>query len=233
MKPITGAFARAFAFACLFALSLFLFAMPAHAAILAQASPPLPSGLQGWLLIAFTAASGLVWFASLLAHYIAPTSKFGKLVSFVAMNGGKALAEINKSGLIEKPPPPTGFARLSLLLALVALAIGCGFMRKEFGPTIAVDEEQCALAGAADVKAAAANILLTGGADYQAQLIALGVQVGKDTAICAVRVAIADFAAQHAAEAASDAGAAAPDEHTAAIARGQAYLASAATDAGQ
>lgn len=99
------------------------------------------------------------------------------------------------------PPPgttttstqaPNGYALTSVLapLALFCLMLAaCSYFR----PTLPADEKACAVAGLHDVEAAAASILLTGGANYEAQLFALGAQVGKDTLVCAVEAAIADF----------------------------------------
>lgn len=150
MKPIFGALARAFLLVSLFALVLFPLAAFAQTSVVAPDPTVTLSKLHAYLFFGVTALGGMITFCGMLAHYFPPTTRFGKIVSWLAFNGGKALQELNELGLVEKrppaAPPSVGMARLGVLVALAFLCTtvgACSFFSKEFGPTIAGDLVKC------------------------------------------------------------------------------------------
>lgn len=177
--------------------------------------------------------------ASIVAHFVPPTTPFGKFVSWVAGNFGKALTT-SKTGLLA-----IGF------VLIFAGSTGCGFIRSEFGPTLAADEINCgetALHNLEDqVKPQLAVIFSTVvSGDFAAALAQfeaaadamLGVNA-KSAILCAASTLASDYDKAHSSDAGvSDAGpgsvpaashamtlAAPPDLQAIAAARAKAYLA--------
>jgi hypothetical protein len=81
-------------------------------------SSQLTTGIP-WVDRALAIIAGAITLCSFLSHYIPPTSVLGKLVSYIALNGGKLLVKQDPASL----PAPKGFARVGALLALCALTL--------------------------------------------------------------------------------------------------------------
>lgn len=230
MKPIFGALSRAFAVVCFLAIAV-LFAPAVFAQSVLAPDPTVTiSKVQAWIVLAVTAAGGIITFCGMLAHFFPPTTKFGKLVSWVAFNGGKALVELKQSGLlIEKQPPtasapPTaGMTRIGTLAFIViacALVGACSFIQKEFGSTVGSDLLACAAAEIQPAKQALITDLETAFATaLTGDLPAVLAQIETDAVTqfgpmglaalkCDAQKIAADYEAAHA----SDAGVPAPTQ---------------------
>lgn len=218
-----GALSRVFVFTVLF-LALAV-PLAAHAQDVPTATSTLATGIP-WLDTALKILAMVGVAASIVSHFVPPTSAAGKVVSWLALNFGKALTT-------PKPPvvelPPRGYARLGALIFITlagVLLIKCSLIKSEFGPTFAADELNCetseiaplrdALVPQAEVAISNAVSLALGGNIAGAVADAIGLlETAAKTALgdqwtavlCAEQVAVTDYEKMHAGDGGvSDAG---------------------------
>lgn len=210
-----GALSRVFTLAFL-AVAIFLVPLAAHAQDAAGAGATITTGVP-WLDKTLVVLAAVGSICSLLSHFVSANSVPGQLISWGALNFGKNLAAKKPATITELRPG--GFARVGLLVAIVAVAsclTACAFITKTFGPTLAADELNCETseiaplrdalvpqAQAAITKAIASAVggdvgaaVATGLAFLEAAVkTALGDQWA--AVLCAEQVAVADYEKAH------------------------------------
>lgn len=214
-----GALSRVFTLAFL-AVAIFLVPLAALAQDVPAATSTLAIGIP-WLDTTLKILAMVGVLASIVSHFVSPTSGFGKVVSWLALNFGKALTTPKPATVTELPP--RGFARFGTLVAIVVVAsclTACAFMTKTFGPKFAADELNCETseiaplrdalvpqAQAAIVKAIASAVSGDVGAAVTVGLAflesAVKTALGDQWAavLCAEQVAVSDYEKAHASDA--------------------------------
>lgn len=134
MRHAFGALSRVMLIVAVFAFAV-LAPLAAHAQDLGGAGTTISTGIP-WLDTSLKVLALIGMVASIASHFIPPTSGFGKAVSWMAGNFGKALTTPKPGTVTELRPPNNGFARVSLLvvLALGSLLVATAAHAQESAP---------------------------------------------------------------------------------------------------